>query len=159
MSGRPKRLARPGRDRDCCGAGGVTGWGWPFALSRVALFMSRVVRPDLPPNFEWWPGVASRGHTDLLTCSLSGWAVSPALRAPLASPEPECAVLRDWPRDTPSLNPFLAGPLRRPLGSKPSGLTPGPSLAVALWASGVAHGGLQREFVMGKQFQGFLPGS
>lgn len=70
-------------------------------------------------------------------------------------------MLRDWPRDTPSLNPSC-GLLRRPLGSKPAQLTPGPSLAVALWASGVADGGLEREFVMGKQFRGrvlFLPGS
>lgn len=95
VGGGPRRLARPGQDWGCCGAGGVTGWGWPLALSRVALFMSRVLRPDLPPNFERWPGVASRGHTDLLTCSFSGWAVSPALRAPLPSPDPESAVLRD----------------------------------------------------------------
>lgn len=100
----------PGRDQGCCGGGGVARWGWPLAFSRVALFMSRVLRPDLPPNFEQWPGVASRAHTDLLTCPLSGWAVSPALRAPLPSPDPESAVLRDWPRDTPSLNPLLAGP-------------------------------------------------
>lgn len=100
----------PGRDQGCCGGGGVARWGWPLAFSRVALFMSRVLRPDLPPNFEQWPGVASRAHTDLLTCPLSGWAVSPALRAPLPSPDPESAVLRDWPRDTPSLNPLLAAP-------------------------------------------------
>lgn len=106
--------------------------------------------------------MAWRVHTDLLTCPLSGWAVSPALRAPLSSPNPESAVLQHWPRDTPSLSPLLADPLRRPLGSNLAGFTPGPSLAVALWASGVADGDLEREFVMGRQFRGrvpFLPGS